>query len=103
MSSGEKVKPKDIHLHSAQPKTKLEFDIEKPIKYGFLRKQGAALKGMKERFFVIYPNFLVYYTDATKWKFDLTVGSLQVSTKPSLKLNSWREYCFIPLESQTCS
>ena len=73
------IKPKDIHLHSAQPKTKLEFDIEKPIKYGYLGKQGKTLKNIKERFFVVYPNYLVYYSDATKWKFDLTVGSLHVS------------------------
>ena len=79
MATGSEIKPKDIHLHSAQPKTKMEFDIDKPIKCGFLRKQGRALKGMKERFFVVYPGFLIYYTDATKWKFDLTVGSLQVS------------------------
>lgn len=73
------IKPRDIQLHAAQPKTKFSFNESEPLKYGFLKKQGEKLKIMKERFFVLYPNFLVYYTDATKWKFDKTVGGLGVS------------------------
>lgn len=72
-------KPKDIKLHASQPKTKLAFDESKPLKYGFLKKQGEKMKHLKERFYVLYPNFLVYYTDATKWQFDKTVGRLEVS------------------------
>lgn len=74
------VKPKDIHLHAAQPKTKFTFDESKPIKNGFLDKQGEKLKSMKKRFFVLYPNFLVYYADIDKWQYDLTVGGLSVSS-----------------------
>ena len=73
------VKPKDIHLHAAQPKTKFAFDEAKPIKSGFLDKQREKLKTMKKRFFVLYPNFLVYYADIEKWQYDLTVGGLAVS------------------------
>ena len=71
--------PKDIKLQAAQPKTKLAFDMSQPLKYGFLKKKGEKMKLMKERFYVLYPNFLVYYTDAQKWKFDKTVGRLEVS------------------------
>ena len=77
--SGSSVKPKDIHLFSAQPKTKFAFDESKPIKFGFLSKQGEKLKGMKTRFFVLYPKFLVYYTDIGKWQYDQSVGGLGVS------------------------
>lgn len=77
MSQG--VRPRDIHLHAPQPKTKFSFDENQPLKCGFLRKQGEKLKNMKERFFVLYPNFLVYYTSVEKWQFDKTVGGLGVS------------------------
>lgn len=73
------IKPKDIKLHAAQPKTKVAFDTDKPLKYGFLKKQGEKTKRCKERFYVLYPNFMVYYVDATKWRFDKTVGRLEVS------------------------
>ncbi len=66
-------------LHAAQPKTKFSFDVDKPLKNGFLRKQGYSLKHFKERFFVLYPNFLVYYEEVSKWQFDKTVGGLGVS------------------------
>lgn len=74
------VKPKDIHLHAAQPKTKFAFDESKPLKNGYLEKQGKKLKTMKRRFFVLYPNFLVYYAAIEKWQYDLTVGGLGVSS-----------------------
>lgn len=61
-----------------QPNLKLAFDIEKPIKIGFLLKQGKTLKKFKSRFFVLYKNYLVYYDEDTKWQFDKTVGNLGV-------------------------
>ena len=62
-----------------QPQLKLAFNIEKPIKIGFLSKQGKTNKSFKQRFFVLYTNFLVYYSDERKWQFDKTVGNLGVS------------------------
>ena len=75
------AKPTPISAKQAahQPQLKLAFDIEKPIKIGFLSKQGKTHKSFKQRFFVLYTNFLVYYTDEKKWKFDKTVGNLGVS------------------------
>lgn len=73
------VKPRDIHLHAHQPKTKFTFDESKPIKSGYLGKQREKLKNMKSYFFVLYPNFLIYYGDVEKWQYDLTVGGLGVS------------------------
>lgn len=76
--SAVKPLPKDIHLNAAQPKTKFSFDESKPIKSGFLSKQSNGItKKMKLRFFVLFPNFLVYYEDVEKWRYDLTVGGLQ--------------------------
>lgn len=78
---------KQPQLHAAQPKTKFGFDVNKPLRTGFLQKQSTNLaKSMKQRFFVLYPNFLVYYSDAVKWKYDLTVGGLGVSEKDNRKL-----------------
>ncbi len=50
------------------------FDLKKPLKQGFLLKQGQLHRAFKNRFFVLYPGFLVYYADQNKWKFDLTKG-----------------------------
>ena len=66
-------------LHAGQPKSKITFDIDRELKCGLLRKQGGAgTKSLKQRFFVLYQNFLVYYDDQTKWQYDKTVGHLQV-------------------------
>ena len=73
------AKPQKQTAH--QPNLKLAFDIEKPIKIGFLLKQGKTHKSFKQRFFVLYSNFLVYYADERKWQFDKTVGNLGVSIK----------------------
>lgn len=65
--------------HSGQPVSKLGFDIATPIKIGHLRKQGEkGLKTFKTRFFVLYPNFLVYYKDAVDWESDKTYKALRV-------------------------
>ncbi len=57
----------------------LGFDLSKPIKHGLLLKQGALHKAFKNRFFVLYPGFLVYYQDQSKWRLDVTRGdTLQV-------------------------
>ena len=78
-----KVKPVDIHLHAAQPKTKFTFDISKPLKIGYLGKQKhtGLIKSFKESLFILYPNFLVYYKDSTEWQYDKTVGGLGVSSQ----------------------
>lgn len=66
--------------HSGQPKTKLGFEISKPIQIGHLRKLGEkGLKSFKRRFFVLYPNFLVYYADAVDWESDKTFQAFRVS------------------------
>jgi len=72
-------------MASRQPRGKgisrggLNFDLSKPIKHGRLLKQGALHKAFKHRFFVLYPGFLVYYEEQTKWKLDVTRGdTLQV-------------------------
>ena len=70
-----------------QPKTKYAFDVAKPMKNGFLKKPGKVTKSMKERFFVLYPNFLVYYEGSDKWGFDRTVGNLGVSFNLEAKLS----------------
>lgn len=59
----------------SEPRTAtFSFDLGKPLKQGFLLKQGQIHKAFKSRFFVLYPGFLVYYSDQSKWKFDLTKG-----------------------------
>ena len=37
-------------------------------------KQGAFNRAFKNRVFVLYPGFLVYYENETKWRLDLTKG-----------------------------
>ena len=57
----------------------LGFDLSKPIKHGLLLKQGALHRAFKQRLFVLYPGFLVYYEDQPKWRLDVTRGdTLQV-------------------------
>lgn len=66
--------------HSGQPKTKLGFDISTPLMAGHLRKQGEkGIKSFKRRFFVLYPNFLVYYADSVDWESDKTYQAFRVS------------------------
>ena len=50
------------------------FDLSKPLRRGYLLKQGQLHKAFKSRFFVLYPGFVVYYADEQKWRFDLTKG-----------------------------
>jgi len=50
------------------------FDLSKPLKKGMLLKQGQLHKAFKHRFFVLYPGFLVYYDDMSRWKLDITRG-----------------------------
>lgn len=71
-------KPKDIHLHAPQPKVKFAFDESSPLKSGYLNKQGEKLKTLKKRFFVLYPNFLIVYTEIEEWQYDQSVGGLKV-------------------------
>ena len=53
---------------------KFPFDVKKPIKSGYLQKQGKTRNGFKRRFFVLYKGYLVYYIDDEKWRFDTTKG-----------------------------
>lgn len=50
------------------------FDLSQPVKKGVLLKQGAFHKAFKYRFFIVYPGFLVYYDQESKWRYDLTIG-----------------------------
>ena len=67
-------------LHAPQPQAKIKINYKEPLKTGFLQKAGGkANKGFKNRFFVLYKNFMVYYDDEVKWKRDITVERLEVS------------------------
>lgn len=66
-------------LHAPQPQAKIKIDYKDPKKTGFLYKAGKTNKSLKNRFFVLYKNFLVYYDDETKWKRDITVERMEVS------------------------
>jgi hypothetical protein len=68
-------------LHAPQPQAKVRINFKEPLKTGFLSKAGKTNKSFKNRFFVLYKNFLVYYDDETKWKRDVTVERLEVSQK----------------------
>ena len=59
-------------------KSKVLFDYTKPELHGYLYKQGALHKAFKKRYFVLYPGYLVYYTDEAKYLADVAKGSLQV-------------------------
>ena len=59
-------------------KSRVLFDYTKPDLHGYLYKQGALHKAFKKRYFVLYPGYLVYYTDETKYRSDVAKGSLQV-------------------------
>lgn len=50
------------------------FDLSRPLKRGILFKQGAFHKAFKNRDFILYPGFLVYYENENKWRLDLTKG-----------------------------
>lgn len=67
-------------LHAPQPQAKVRINFKEPLKTGFLSKAGGkSSKSYKNRFFVLYKNFLVYYDDEIKWKRDITVERLEVS------------------------
>ena len=59
---------------SSRPTSTFSFDVTKPVKKGFLNKQGKTIQRFKNRFFVLYPGFLVYYDEETKWRRDYTRG-----------------------------
>lgn len=77
-------------LHAPQPKKKIAFDINKPIKTGYFMKQGEKHRKFKRRFFVLYHNFLVYYNEDTTWKFDCTKGDSPSSRRGAVKLKGAR-------------
>ena len=59
------------------------FDLNKPLRGGWLLKQGGSHKAFKKRFFVLYPGFLVYYSSPDKYKYDVARGTLAVSGGPA--------------------
>lgn len=59
-------------------RSRILFDYTKPELHGYLYKQGGVHKAFKKRYFVLYPGYLVYYTDETKYRIDVAKGSLQV-------------------------
>lgn len=67
------------------------FDLSSPNKKGVLMKQGQYHKAFKHRFFVLYPGFLVYYDDETRWRLDVAKGdTLGVSLQLLLALCSYK-------------
>jgi hypothetical protein len=76
---------------SAQPKRKFAFDLAKPLMRGPLQKQGEILGVIyKQRYFVLYPGFLVYYDDKDTWKYDLQRGQTLGSRLGAIKLKGGR-------------
>ena len=73
-------------LHAPQPQAKVRINFKEPVKTGFLSKAGKSNKSFKNRFFVLYKNFLLYYDDETKWKRDVTVERMEVSTRTRASL-----------------
>lgn len=65
-------------LHAPQPQAKIKINFKEPLKTGYLQKAGKTNTAFKNRFFVLYKHFLVYYSDETKWKRDCTVERLEV-------------------------
>ena len=52
------------------------FDLKRPVRRGYLLKQGGTHKAFKNRYFVLYPGFLVYYNSEDKYVFDVARGTL---------------------------
>jgi len=73
-----------------RPSSKFSFDVTKPIKIGFLNKQGKSGSRFKRRFFVVYPGFLVYYDEDTKWRLDYSKGDTLESRRGAIKLKGGR-------------
>lgn len=61
-------------MASNQRRPTFAFDLSKPVRKGMLLKQGALHKAFKHRYFVLYPGFLVYYSEEGRWRFDVTRG-----------------------------
>ncbi|XP_065889598.1 uncharacterized protein [Dysidea avara] len=58
-------------------RSRVLFDYTKPELHGYMYKQGGVHKAFKKRYFVLYPGYLVYYTDENKYRIDVVKGSLQ--------------------------
>ncbi|XP_003385233.1 PREDICTED: uncharacterized protein LOC100635519 [Amphimedon queenslandica] len=70
----------------APRRRKFAFDLRKPIMKGVILKQGGFHKAFKQRFFILYPGFLVYYEDGQKWQYDLQRGETLGSRLGAIKL-----------------
>lgn len=53
---------------------------------GRMLKQGGLHKAFKERFFILYPGFLVYYDAESTWKYDLQRGETLGGRLNAIKL-----------------
>lgn len=64
------------------------FDLSKPVKKAMMLKQGHFHRAFKHRFFVLYPGFLVYYSDENRWATDITKGETLGSRLGAIKLKN---------------
>lgn len=92
---------KAVKKHPWEPKRQFAFDLTKPLMKGTLLKQGGFHRAFKERYFILYPGFLVYYDEETTWRYDLQRGetlgvSFQLLLSLYLKLASPLENGFPP-------
>ena len=76
------------------------FDLSHPVKKGVLLKQGAFHKAFKYRFFLVYPGFLVYYDQESKWLLDLTKGETLGVSRCMLETFATTLVCSWALSSQ---
>ena len=55
-----------------------DIDLNKPLLKGHLFKQAHTHKSFNKRYFVLYPNILVYYDSEQDFKRDMERKSLEV-------------------------
>lgn len=72
------------------------FDLTKPLRGGWLLKQGGSHKAFKKRFFVLYPGFLIYYNSPDKYKYDVARSTLAVSCRERLSAGGGCVLCRNP-------
>ena len=59
--------------------TSTPIDIGKPLREGFLFKEGGSTKSWRKRYFALYPGLLVYYQKFSHYKKDREKGSFKAS------------------------
>ena len=55
------------------------FDVDKPLREGYLFKEGGSTKSWHKRYFALYPGVLVYYYKFSYYKKDREKGNLKAS------------------------